>query len=152
MSIYICIYMDTYIYQNMYFIHELIERETYDTNLTSPQTPSYRNILHMLSSSINILLCNTLQHTTAHCNTLQHITTHAATRCNTLQHAATRCNTLQHAATQDSTRCNALQYTAPLCITLQHSTTHCNMLQHAATRYNTPPAHTWTVLPLESHR
>jgi len=101
------------------------------------------------SFPVQILSCNTLQHTATHCN------------CNTLQHTATHCNTLHHAAPHRAlllchysvcanlisrhsrytflaaTHCNTLQHTATRCNTMQHTATHCNTLQHDATHCNT---------------
>ena len=91
---------------------------------------------------VNMLHCNTLQHTATHCNALQNTAPYCTTlqhpHCEvryvgclscedlTLQHTATYCNTLQHTATLH----NTLHRTARHCNTLQRTATHCNILQH----------------------
>ena len=60
-------------------------------------------VIRGLSSSCEVPICNTLQHTTTHF-TLQR----NSAQCNPLQHAATRCYTV-------ATHCNALQRIATHC-------------------------------------
>jgi len=92
----------------------------------------------LLSFSITIARCNTLQHTAAvYCNTLQHVAIH----CNAL-------NTLQHTARHCNTHFNTLQHRTAAKISVNssdwafsnylfHSATHCNTMQHTATHRNT---------------